>query len=323
MNKFEWGNNRRFNSFANYSTSKYGSRLQKLSINSGFTCPNRDGKIGIGGCTFCVNEAFNPSYCTPEKNITQQIDEGITFHKIRYRRASKYIAYFQAYSNTYADIEKLKSVYSEALDHPDIFGISIGTRPDCINDDLLSYLSEINKKHYIAIEYGVESCYNKTLELVNRQHSFEASKEAIIKTNNIKIFNTAHLIIGLPNETKEMILKEATLLSNLPINAIKLHQLQIFKGTEIEKLYASNPDKFIKFELNEYVDFIIDFMELLRPSIIIERLTGEVPPRFLAFTPWCKLRTDQILNLIEKRMEDRNTWQGKKYPSIYCGEHSR
>lgn len=310
---FPWGNSRRFNTFSAYCINKYGSRLQKLSIDAGFSCPNRDGTRGYGGCTYCINDAFNPSYCSPGKSITQQIDEGIDFHKFRYRRATKYIAYFQPYSNTYKDISELKKIYGEALSHPMISGISIGTRPDCIDDEKLDYLQQLSETYFVSVEYGVESCYNKTLEKINRGHTFETAVDAIRKTAARNIFMSAHLIFGLPGETISDMLKEAEIISQLPLNSIKLHQLQILKDSLMAEDYKNNPSAYTLFNLDEYIKFIIEFLERLKPEIIIERLSGEVPPRFLEMSSWGLIRTDRVMQLIEKQMKERETWQGRLY----------
>ena len=310
---FPWGNSRRFNTFSAYCINKYGSRLQKLSIDAGFSCPNRDGTRGYGGCTYCINDAFNPSYCSPGKSITQQIDEGIDFHKFRYRRATKYIAYFQPYSNTYKDISELKKIYGEALSHPMISGISIGTRPDCIDDEKLDYLQQLSETYFVSVEYGVESCYNKTLEKINRGHTFETAVDAIRKTAARTIFTSAHLIFGLPGETISDMLKEAEIISQLPLNSIKLHQLQILKDSLMAEDYKNNPSAYTLFNLDEYIKFIIEFLERLKPEIIIERLSGEVPPRFLEMSSWGLIRTDRVMQLIEKQMKERETWQGRLY----------
>jgi len=308
---FPWGNSRRFNTFSAYCINKYGSRLQKLSIDAGFSCPNRDGTRGYGGCTYCINDAFNPSYCSPGKSITQQIDEGIDFHKFRYRRATKYIAYFQPYSNTYKDISELKKIYGEALSHPMISGISIGTRPDCIDDEKLDYLQQLSETYFVSVEYGVESCYNKTLEKINRGHTFETAVDAIRKTAARNIFMSAHLIFGLPGETISDMLKEAEIISQLPLNSIKLHQLQILKDSLMAEDYKNNPSAYTLFNLDEYIKFIIEFLERLKPEIIIERLSGEVPPRFLEMSSWGLIRADRVLQLIEQGMKERKTWQGR------------
>ena len=303
---------RRFNSYSAYYQRLFGSRIQKISVAAGFTCPNRDGTLSTGGCTFCSNEAFNPSYCTPEKSIQQQIEEGIEFHKRRYRRADKYLAYFQPYSNTYKPLEELKHIYQQALDIPEIAGVVIGTRPDLINEPLLHYLNEIQKTHYVMLEYGVESVYDETLKRVNRGHDFATAQRAIRLTAQYGIPCGAHFIFGLPGETKDMMLDAADVISRLPLTTVKFHQLQIFKNTPMTKTYLEHPEEFHLFNLEEYIDFVIDFVERLNPRIVIERFAGEVPPRYLVSEPWMKLRYDEVLRRIEQRMEERDTYQGKK-----------
>jgi len=317
MINYPWGHNRRFNSYSEYFKRTLGERVQKVTIDAGFTCPNRDGSKGTGGCTYCNNDAFNPSYCTPEKSIKQQIEEGIEFHINRYRRAKNYLAYFQSYSNTYAPLSKLKTIYNEALNIPGVVGLVIGTRPDCIDDKKLEYFKELSRSHYIIIEYGVESCYNKTLERINRGHTFEQSVETIEKTKQMGIKTGAHFIIGLPGESKEEILNEAKIISSLPLDTIKFHQLQIIKGTAMEKEFNEHPENFTFFELPEYIDFFIQFIERLNPSFVIERFAGEVPPRFLAGPGWGLIRNDQILVKFEKRLEELDTWQGKLLNKIW------
>ena len=311
--EFHWKHKRRFNAYTNFCQKKFGERIQKLSINAGFTCPNRDGSVGKNGCIYCDNNAFNPSYCNPEKSITQQINEGIAFHEVRYRRAEKYLAYFQTFSNTYADISNLKLKYEEALRHKDVMGLVIGTRPDCIDDEKLNYLKKLSEQYFISIEYGVESSNNSTLAKINRGHTFEQSVKAIEETAKRNIQTGIHLIFGLPCEDKIEMLETAKIISNLPISTIKFHQLQIIKNTAIEDEYKINPYKFHIFELDEYIEFIIDFTERLNPSIMIERFTAEVPPRFLSKGGFGLLRTDQILQKIEKRMDERETWQGRLF----------
>jgi len=310
---FPWGNERRFNSYSNYFRQLYGSRIQKLSIDAGFTCPNRDGEKGTGGCTYCNNDAFNPSYCEPEKSVTQQIEEGISFHKIRYRRSDKYLAYFQAYSNTYAPLETLKKLYKEALSYRGVIGLVIGTRPDCIDDEKLQYFKVLSGQSYLALEYGIESCYNKTLERINRGHTFEDAERTVRETVALGINTGAHFILGLPGESREEMLAEAGIISRLPLSTVKFHQLQIITGTMMEREYREKPEDFQLFTWDEYLGFFIEFLERLNPSIVVERFTGEAPPRFLAGPGWGKKRTDQIVNLIEKRMEELDTWQGRLY----------
>lgn len=311
--EFPWGHNRRFNSYNEYFKKEFGERVQKVSIDAGFTCPNRDGSLAYGGCTYCNNDAFNPSYCQPDKPIKQQLDEGIEFHLKRYRRANKYLAYFQTYSNTYAPLNKLKKIYGEALSHPNVIGLVIGTRPDCLDEEKLEYFSQLNKDHYIVIEYGIESCYNKTLERINRQHTFEQTVEAIEKTANKGIKTGSHIIFGLPGESRMEMMDQVQILSSLPISNIKFHQLQIIKNTQMAVEYKKDPSAFDLFSLENYIDFIVEFTSRLNPNFIIERFTGEVPPRFLSGPNWGLIRNDQVNLLIEKKFEELNTWQGKNY----------
>jgi hypothetical protein len=311
--KYTRNHNRRFNAYSNYFREEFGGRVQKVSIDAGFTCPNRDGTKGKGGCTFCNNQAFSPSYCLPSKSIRQQIDEGVEFHKTRYRRSNQYLAYFQAYSNTYAPIDELKDMYAQAVDHPEIIGIVIGTRPDCVNEELLDYFQQLSKEIYLSVEYGIESCYNKTLQRINRGHSFEESKTAIINTANRGIRTGGHMIIGLPGESREEIIAQAEILSGLPLHSLKFHQLQLIKGTTMAQEYVADPDQFSFFQIDEYIELMIDFLEKLNPSILIQRFAGEAPPSFNITPIKWGIRNDVFLNKLEKRLTERDTWQGRLY----------
>ncbi|MCE5347395.1 MAG: TIGR01212 family radical SAM protein [Bacteroidales bacterium] len=313
IRKYPWGHERRFNSYSDYFRSVYGARVQKVSIDAGFTCPNRDGTKGYGGCTYCNNDAFNPSYCIPSKTITQQIKEGIEFHKWRYDRAVSYLAYFQAYSNTYAPLERLKKLYEEALSFPGVIGLVIGTRPDCIDEEKLAYLKELSGKYYVTVEYGIESCYNTTLKRINRGHTFEDAVWATGRTASLGINTGAHFIFGLPGETREAMLNQAEIISGLPLKTVKFHQLQIFKGTSMEKEFQDCQIDFELFSLEEYLDFFVSFLERLNPAFVVERFTGEAPPRFQAGKGWGKVRTDQIVTRVEKRLKELDTWQGRLY----------
>ncbi|MCF8304010.1 MAG: TIGR01212 family radical SAM protein [Bacteroidales bacterium] len=313
MTIFPWRHNRRFNSYTEYFKKQFGERVQKVTINAGFTCPNRDGTKGIGGCTYCNNDAFNPSYCDPSKPVSQQIGEGIDFHANRYRRAGKFLAYFQAYSNTYDTLENLKKRFNQALQFPEIVGLVIGTRADCIDEEKLAYFREIGQFHYIIIEYGIESCYNKTLERINRGHTFEDVLWALDLTKKYGLKTGGHFIFGLPGESRGEMMNQVYTISGLPLDTIKFHQLQIIRNTVMARQYMSNPNQFNLFSLEEYIPFIINFLERLNPRFVVERFAGEVPPRFLAGPGWGKIRNDQILNRIEQRMKELNTWQGRLY----------
>lgn len=306
---FPWGDDRRFNSYNSYFTREFGNRVQKISIDAGFSCPNRDGKISTGGCTFCRNDAFNPSYCRPEKSVRQQIEEGIEFHQRRYRRAKSYLAYFQAFSNTYKPVAQLEKLYREALSIDGVIGLVIGTRPDCISEEILEMLKDLNTT--IILEYGVESVYDSTLLRVNRGHDFATAKKAIELTHEYGFHCGGHFIFGLPGETRDMMLRAADVISDLPLTTVKFHQLQIFKDTKMADEYLANPADFHLFTLDDYIEFVIDFIERLNPDLVIERFAGEVPPRYLVSKPWLNLRYDQVLALIEKRLEERNTHQGR------------
>jgi radical SAM protein (TIGR01212 family) len=284
-----------------------------VTIDAGFTCPNRDGTKGTGGCTYCNNDAFNPSYCSPDKSITQQIIEGIEFHANRYRRATEFLAYFQAYSNTYAPLEKLKKLFDEALSVQGVIGLVIGTRPDCIDSDKLDYFQHLANNHYLIVEYGIESFYNQTLKRINRGHTIEESLAAIEETAKRAIRTGVHLIFGLPGESQGQMLDEVDMVNQLPITNIKFHQLQIIKDTQMALEYQQSPNDFGLFDLEGYISFIVKFTERLRPDIVIERITAEVPPRYLAGPSWGLARTDTLLKMFEKRLEEEDTWQGRLF----------
>lgn len=304
---------KRYNSFVGYFKEKYGCRLQKIVVDGGFTCPNRDGSKAYGGCTYCNNSAFHPSYSTPDKSIIQQLEEGIEFHRVRYRNVGSYLAYFQPHSNTYAPLNVLKEKYSQALSHPLVKGIVVGTRPDCIDDEKLDYFAELSKKKIVIIEYGIESCYDDTLNHINRGHSYADAVKAINATAARGLHQGAHFIFGLPGESREKMMKSVSLINNLPLNSLKFHQLQIIKGTPMEREFYEKPESFVQFSLNEYIDFFVDFLELLKPTFFIERFAGEVPPRFVNSTPWGLIRNVELLRLLDKRLEERDTWQGRLY----------
>lgn len=319
---------KRYNSFTGFFKRVYGERLQKVVIDAGFTCPNRDGTVGRGGCTYCDNAAFHPAYSSPKKPIHTQIDEGIEFHKVRYRNAVNYLAYFQSFSNTYAPLPELKRLYLDALSHPSVAGIVIGTRPDCIDEEKLSWLASLKEgrempgwhrtiggREYdapiVILEYGIESCYDRTLARINRGHDFACARNAVGMSAAFGIDTGAHFILGLPGEDRQMMLDEAAMINSLPLRSVKFHQLQIVKGTRMEKEYASCPEDFTEFSLDGYIDFFADMLELLRPDLYIERFVGEVPPRFVDRTPWGLIRNVELLRLLDRRLEERDTWQGR------------
>lgn len=308
---YPWGDDRRFNSYAAYFKRTFGGRMQKVTINAGFSCPNRDGTLSTGGCTFCRNDAFTPSYCQSEKSITQQIEEGIEFHRRRYRTAQRYLAYFQSFSNTYAPLERLRRCYDEALAHPDVAGIVVGTRPDCIDEQKLDYFASLAQQKYVMLEYGVESCYDATLKHINRGHDFATAERAIRLTAERGIHCGAHFILGLPGESDEMLIEQVAKINALPLTTIKFHQLQLFKDTAMAAEYDAHPDKFRFWSVEEYIALFVEIVRRLRPDIVVERFAGEAPPRYHHTEGWGLVRNEQLLAMLDKRLEERGVHQGE------------
>lgn len=301
-----------YNDFTGFLKSHFPYKVQKISLNAGFTCPNRDGSKGKGGCTYCNNQTFNPEYCKTEKSIGTQLDEGKAFFAYKYPDM-RYLAYFQAYTNTYGELESLKKKYEEALNTPGVVGLVIGTRPDCMPDELLDYLQELNKRTFLLVEYGVESTNDETLKRINRGHGFAESADAIKRTAARGILTGAHVILGLPGESNEDIIAQAKELSQLPITTIKLHQLQLIKGTKMAHEFDQNPASFRLFHnVDEYIDLVIDYMEHLRNDIIIERFVSQSPKQLLLAPDW-KLKNYEITSRVQKRMKERGSYQGKRY----------
>ena len=302
---------KKYNDFSTYIREKFKCRVQKVSINAGFTCPNKDGTKGVGGCTYCNNNSFNPEYCKPIKSITQQLDEGINFFSKKYH-SQKYLAYFQAYTNTYAPIDQLNSMYSEALSHKDIIGLVIATRPDSISDDVLCLLQNLAKKFFIKLEFGLESTKNETLKLINRCQTHEEAVDAFNRSKDRGLYLGGHLILGLPKENRNDMLAHAREVSKLPINSLKIHHLQIVKHTMMAIQYKNDPDFFNFFKLDEYIDLVVDFLEILRPDIVIERFFSQSPQRMLIFPKYGK-KNFEVKHLVQKRLIERRTFQGRFY----------
>ena len=307
-------NQKRYRDYSTYIKQKFGQRIQKVSINAGFTCPNIDGTKGKGGCTYCNNNTFNPKYCKPIKPIYKQIEEGISFFSNIYK-SQKYLAYFQAYTNTYASIEELKEKYNQALKHQDVIGLVIATRPDCITSDILDYLEIlVSDGYFIKLEFGLESTKNDTLELINRCQKHEDAIKAFNMSKNRGILLGGHIILGLPGENKIDLLGHALEINKLPINTLKIHHLQIVKHTMMAFQYKNNPAEFTFFTVNEYLDLIIKFLEILNPDIIIERFFSESPENLL-IAPKYGIKNFELAHKIEKLLRTRNTWQGRLFNS--------
>jgi uncharacterized protein len=308
-NLYGWGHSKRFNDFSNHFRKLFDERVQKVSVNAGFTCPNRDGTKGLGGCSYCNNMTFQPSYCNIDNSVANQLQKGILFFGKKYS-SMKFLAYFQSYTNTYAPVNILTKLYEEALKTPKIVGLVVATRPDCLEDELLDYFQKLSESFYVMVELGIESCENKTLQLINRGHTFEDSAKAIERLAQRGIHNCAHMILGLPGENRETILKQAQIISELPVENLKLHQLQIHKGTLMATQFEHNPGNFHHYTVEEFVELIVDYIELLRPSIIIERFVSESPAGLLISPNW-GIKNHEFVAKVEKRLMERDTWQGK------------
>ena len=305
---------KRYKDYGTFIRNNFGERVQKISINVGFSCPNRDGSKGTGGCTYCNNQSFKPDYCKPQNNIEEQLDKGIDFFA-RKRKIKKFLAYFQSYTNTYAELDLIKELYLKALNHPGVVGLVIGTRPDCISEELIEFLSELTKENFICLELGVESTLDRTLEEVNRCHTFAETQKAYAMASNQGIFLGAHLILGLPGESRNEMLQHATELSKLPLDFLKIHQLQVVKHTQMANQYKNHPEAFNLFDIQDYLDLVTEFICHLRPDIVIERFISESPPDLLMAPKW-GLKNFEMVNLIEKKIQAENLWQGKFYNNL-------
>ena len=298
-----------YNDYANWVGRHFACKIQKISVDAGFSCPNRDGSKGKGGCIFCDNRTFNPAYCTPQKTVTEQLNDGKDFFARKYPDM-KYLAYFQAFTNTYAPLHHLKALYEEALAVDDIMGIVIGTRPDCISNELLDYLALLNTQTMVVMEYGIESTNDSTLKFINRGHNFECARKAIMDTAERGITTCAHLILGLPGEDRADILTQADIISELPIDILKLHQMQVIKGTRLADLYHSNP--FHIFDIEEYIKLVTEYVKRLRPDITIERFASQSPADMLIAPRW-GLKNHELTNLIVNHMISHGYKQRDKY----------
>ena len=294
---------KRYNDYGTWIREQFPFRVQKISVDAGFSCPNRDGKVGRGGCVFCDNRTFNPAYCEREKSITEQIIAGKEFFKRKYPDM-KYLAYFQAYSNTYADVETLKRRYEEALSVEDVVGIVIGTRPDCVPDDTLDYLDKLNRQTFMIVEYGIESANDETLRIINRGHSFECSADAVRRTADRGIITGGHVIIGLPGEGPEECLRQADIISSLPLNILKLHQMQVVKGTRLAEM---NP--YIYNKVEDYIRLVAEYISRLRPDLILERFVSQSPKGMVIAPSW-GLKNHEFTNLLDNYLRLHDITQG-------------
>lgn len=303
-----------YRDFGDFLREVFPYKVQKISINAGFTCPNRDGTKGFGGCTYCNNQTFSPEYCHTEKSVTEQLEEGVRFFSRKYPEM-KYLAYFQAYTNTYDKLDILIAKYEEALASPDVVGLIIGTRPDCMPEALLDYFARLSREKFVMIEYGLESTLDRTLLRINRGHTQAESEDAIRRTAARGIYTGAHLIVGLPGETREEILHHADVLSTLPLTTLKLHQLQLIRNTRMAKEQTEDPEAFHLYTADEYIELVIDFIERLNPSIVVERFVSQSPKELLIAPDW-GLKNFEFTARVNKRLSERNAWQGRLFTPL-------
>lgn len=302
-----------YREFSLFLKQHFPCKVQKISLHAGFTCPNRDGTLGWGGCTYCNNQTFNPDYCRTDKSITLQLEEGKRFFAHKYPDM-KYLAYFQAYTNTYDSLDRLKRRYEEALSVADVVGLVIGTRPDCMPDELLHYLEQLSRTTFVLIEYGIESCSDLTLRRINRGHTFATAREAVERTAACGLPVGGHFMLGLPGETPEVLVQQARVVSSLPLTTIKLHQLQLIRGTRMAHEYEAHPEEFHLFDLEQYLALVEAYLQRLRPDLVVERFLSQSPKSLLLAPDW-GLKNYEFNHLLQKRMKEKGTYQGQLFDS--------
>lgn len=295
-----------YNDFSTWLRRQLGCKVQKISIDAGFSCPNRDGTLATGGCVFCDNKAFSPAYCRGNKSVKRQVEDGISFFKRKYKDM-KYLAYFQAFTNTYAPVEHLKSLYEEALSIEDVVGIVIGTRPDCVSDDILNYLEELNRQTFMIVEYGIESTDNEMLKRINRGHTYECSVRAIERTKERDILVGGHVILGLPGMTEEDCIREVERLNNTQLDILKLHQLQVVKDTRLAGEYLEKPFKV--FNIDEYIRLVATLIQHIRPDMILDRFISQSPAEMLIAPKW-GIKNYEFANALDNYLAKNNIYQG-------------
>lgn len=303
---------RLYHAYNDWVKAAHGGRMQKVSLDAGLTCPNRDGSKGRGGCTFCNNQGFTPGYLQDQKDLIQQLETGLSFVKRRYPGTRKFLAYFQTYSNTYGDFDALRDMYARVLAHPEIDGIAVGTRPDCLPDEVLDLLADIAQHYVVELEIGIESCNDVVLERCNRGHDFASTIDALHRAAQRQLFVTGHLLLGLPGETRESVVAGAVELARLPISALKFHQLQIVKGTQLANQFRADPASVPLLDLDTYLQWVVDILERLPPAMRIQRLGSEVPERLRLSAGWNK-RIGELPPLLDAALAARATWQGRLY----------
>ena len=303
-----------YNEFGAYLRGIFGCKVQKITLDGGFTCPNRDGKVGHGGCTYCNNQTFNPAYCHRHLPVRDQMLEGISFFAHKYP-SMRYLAYFQAYTNTYDSLDNLKQRYEEALSVEGCVGLVIGTRPDCMPDEILDYLQMLAERTFVLVEYGIESVNDDTLLRINRGHDYACAADAVRRTASRGIPVGAHMILGLPGEDREELMRQASVLSELPLTTLKLHQLQLIRGTRMAQEYGECPGDFSLFALEDYIETVVDYVERLSPDIVLERFASQSPKELLIAPDW-GIKNHELVDKVKRRMRERSTWQGRLYDKM-------
>lgn len=296
-----------YNDFSHWIRRQFPFRVQKISVDAGFSCPNRDGRLGTGGCIYCNNETFSPAYCNRRKSVTEQLEDGKMFFASKYPDM-KYLAYFQAFTNTYASLYKLKALYEEALGVENVVGIVIGTRPDCVSPDLLDYLQELSNRSFVLVEYGIESTNDETLSFINRGHDFECSRKAVEETKKKGILTGGHIILGLPGEDEQESFRQAGIISSLPLDILKVHQLQVIRGTRLARLYEEKP--FHLYSVDEYIHLVAGYIQRLRPTMVLERFVSQSPKNLLLAPKW-GLKNYEFTNLLNNYLLRNNITQGE------------
>lgn len=303
-------NGRRYHAWNDWVRTSGRGRVQKVSLDAGFSCPNRDGTVGHGGCSFCNNRAFTPAYLTGTRNPVHQLTTGIAFLRHRYPASNGYLAYFQAYTNTHGDVDHLRQLYMQALSHPGVKGLAIGTRPDCLPDAVLDLLAELAQRCIVELEIGIESCNDAVLARCGRGHDMATSIDAIRRAASRGLSVTGHLLLGLPGETRSSLLDGARVLGTLPLAALKFHQLQIVRGSALGLLWLRAPGSIPVLGHEEYLDHLVDMLEHLPASLRIQRLASEVPMQYRLSPPW-PVRLSDMPALLTARLAARDTWQGR------------
>lgn len=302
----------RYFSLGYFLKNLFGQRVQKVSIDAGLTCPNVDGTVAFGGCNFCDNRSFSPSRRLPRQDLVQQIDAGIQLLKMRYR-VDKFIAYFQPATNTYADLPDLKWMYEQAVSHPKVSGLAIGTRPDCVPDEVLGVIQEFANRTLVSVEYGMQTMHDKSLHWMNRGHEHAATVDAVHRTRSLPVEICLHIMLSLPTESREEMLQTAREVAKLPVDAVKIHNLYVVKKTPLALMWEQGDLKLM--ERDEYVETVVDFIECLPPDMVVERVSGDAPGDYFLAPTWC-LDKPGILLAIEQEFQRRDSWQGKRYEGL-------